>query len=103
LQGVFTGILVAVFFILRTNFNEAIIMVNDGKNYLLMLTKDVSFLNKGALRNKLQLIPNNSQVVIDGTQANFIDSDIKETIEDFILEGKTKCIQVSLKKIESKF
>jgi len=103
LQGVFTGILVAVFFILRTNFNEAIIMVNDGKNYLLMLTKDVSFLNKGALRNKLHLIPNNSQVVIDGTQANFIDSDIKETIEDFILEGKTKCIQVSLKKIESKF
>ncbi len=102
LQGVFMGILVAVFFILRTNFNEAIIIVNEGDNYLLKLTRDVSFLNKGTLRSKLQTIPANSQVVIDGTQSNFIDSDIKETIKDFILEGKTKNIQVSLKKISTK-
>jgi MFS superfamily sulfate permease-like transporter len=99
LQGVFMGILVAVFFILRTNFNEAIILVHDGNNYLLKLTKDVSFLNKGVLRNKLQTIPGNSQVIIDGRQSNFIDSDIRETIEDFILEGKTKNIQISLKNI----
>jgi MFS superfamily sulfate permease-like transporter len=103
LQGVFLGILVAVFFILRTNFNEAIIMVNDGKNYLLMLTKDVSFLNKSVLRSKLQTIPNNSQLTIDGSQSHFIDSDIKEMIEDFILEGKTKSINVSLKKVAYKF
>src|SRR6478736_2534330 len=103
LQGVFLGILVAVFFILRSNFNEAIIMVNDGKNYLLMLTKDVSFLNKSVLRRKLQAIPNNSQVVIDGSQSHFIDSDIREMIDDFIKEGKTKSINVSLKKIAYKF
>jgi hypothetical protein len=68
-----------------------------------MLTKDVSFLNKSVLRSKLQTIPNNSQVTIDGSQSNFIDSDIKEMIEDFILEGKTKSINVSLKKIVYKF
>ena len=102
LQGVFMGILVAVFFILRTNFNEAIIMVNEGNNYLLKLTRDVSFLNKGTLRSKLQAIPANSQVIIDGTHSNFIDSDIMETIEDFILAGKTKSIEVNLKKISTK-
>ena len=99
LQGVFMGILVAVFYILRTNFKEAIIMVNQGNSYLLKLTKDVSFLNKANLRSKLQSIPNNSEVLIDGSQSQFIDNDIKETIEDFIKAGITKNITVDLKKI----
>jgi MFS superfamily sulfate permease-like transporter len=99
LQGVFLGILVAVFFILRTNFEEAIIMVNQGNNFLLRTTKDVSFLNKASLRSKLQTIPPDSTVTIDGTQSNFIDTDIKETIEDFIKEGEAKNIHVDLKKI----
>ncbi len=100
LQGVFMGILVAVFFILRTNFREAIIIVNEGNNYLLRLTKDVSFLNKATLRNRLQTIPRDSTVTIDGSQSHFIDADIKETIEDFMQEGKVKNIQVDLKKIQ---
>ncbi len=99
LTGVFLGILAAVFFILRTNFNEAIIMVNQGDNYLLQLTKDVSFLNKATLRNKLQTIPQNATVTIDGTHAHFMDADIKETIEDFVKEGRVKNIQVDLKRI----
>jgi anti-anti-sigma regulatory factor len=88
-----------VFFILRTNHKEAIIMVNDGSSYLLKLTKDVSFLNKANLRSKLQSIPEQSEVVIDGSQSHFIDSDIKETIEDFIKAGMAKNITVDLKKV----
>jgi MFS superfamily sulfate permease-like transporter len=99
LQGVLMGILVAIFFILRSNYKEAIIMVNDGNNYLLRLTKDVSFLNKATLRSKLQAIPHDSTVTIDGTQSHWIDVDIKETIEDFIHEGRAKNIQVDLKHI----
>ena len=74
-------------------------MVNEGNNYLLRLTKDVSFLNKATLRSKLQTIPQNSTVTIDGTQSHWIDVDIKETIEDFMQEGKAKNIQVDLKHI----
>jgi MFS superfamily sulfate permease-like transporter len=99
LQGVFMGILVAVFFILRTNFQVAIIMVSKGDNFLLKMTKDVSFLNKANLRTKLQSIPPNSSVTIDGSQSAFIDADIRETIEDFIHEGRTKNIEIDLKKI----
>ena len=99
LQGVFMGILVAIFFILRTNFEEAIIMVNQGSNYLLRMTKDVTFLNKANLRSKLQAIPPGSTVTIDGTQSNFIDADIKETIEDFMKEGVAKNIQIELKNV----
>lgn len=99
LQGVIMGIVVAIFFILKTNYSDAVIMVNKGDNYLLTLSRSVSFLNKANLRSKLQKIPSNSQVVIDGSQSQFIDSDIKETIEDFIKEGTSKNIQVDLKQI----
>ena len=97
LAGVFVGILVSVFFILKTNFQEAIIMVGDGKNYLLKFTKNVSFLNKSTIRSKFQLIPNNSSLLIDGTDAHFVDQDIKESIRDFIETSKAKKIEVELK------
>jgi MFS superfamily sulfate permease-like transporter len=99
LQGVFMGILVATFFILKTNFQEAIIIVNTGKNYLMKFTKDISFVNKGTLRRTLNKIPNYSSITIDGSQANFIDQDIRETISDFIEASKVKNIEVELKNI----
>lgn len=100
LQGVLAGILISIFFILKTNFQEALIMVVDQGNYLLMLTKDVSFLNKAALRHKFQQIPANSNLVIDGSQAQFIDNDIKETMHDFIELAKAKNINIETKNIK---
>jgi MFS superfamily sulfate permease-like transporter len=100
LLGVFIGILVAVFFILKTNFQEAVIMVNEGNQFLLKFTKDVSFLNKSTLRNSFHRIPAKANVTIDGTQSHFIDYDIKEMIRDFIETSKAKNIQVHLKQIE---
>lgn len=97
LLGVFIGILASVFFILKTNFQEAIIMVGDGQNYLLKFTKNVSFLNKSTIRSKFLMIPSNSTVLIDGTEAHFVDQDIKEAIRDFIETSKTKKIEVELK------
>jgi MFS superfamily sulfate permease-like transporter len=97
LVGVFVGILASVFFILKTNFQEAIIMVGDGKNYLLKFTNNVTFLNKATIRSKFQLIPDNSTLLIDGTQAHFVDQDIKEAIRDFIETSKSKKIEVELK------
>jgi MFS superfamily sulfate permease-like transporter len=99
LQGVCMGILVAMFFILKSNFQEAIIMVNTGTNYLMKFTKDISFLNKGTLRSTFSTIPNYSNITIDGSQANFIDQDIRETINDFMETSKVKNIEVKLKNI----
>lgn len=100
LLGVFIGILVAIFFILKTNFQESIILVNEGNQFLLRLTKDVSFLNKATLRDVFIHIPSNSTITIDGSMSHFIDHDVRETIGDFIETSKTKNIQVHLKHIE---
>jgi MFS superfamily sulfate permease-like transporter len=97
LTGVSIGLLASVFFILRTNFKQAVLLVSNPPNrYLLKFTKDVSFLNKSTVRDLFQQVPNGARLIIDGTNSRFIDQDIQETISDFLEEAKTKDIQVEL-------
>lgn len=96
LQGVFLGIFVALFFILKTNFQKAIIVVSDKDRYLVKFTKDVSFLHKASLRHELGKIPAGTQVVFDGTKAAFVDADVIETISDFIENAKVKNISIDI-------
>ena len=103
LTGVFCGILVAVFFILKTNFRRAAILVEQDGHYLLKFTKDVSFLNKSTVRGLFEKIPRGARIVIDGSDARLIDSDIRDTITDFIESGKLKDIAVDLKNISLTF
>lgn len=102
LQGVFIGIIVALFFILKTNFQQAIVSVSSEDNHLIKFSKDVSFMHKASLRHALSDIPENTQLVIDGTKSHFIDEDIIETIEDFIVSAKSKHIQVDVVGIKLK-
>jgi MFS superfamily sulfate permease-like transporter len=98
LIGIFIGVLVSVFFVLKTNFRSAIILVNNDDQYLLKFTKEVSFLHKSSLRNALDKIPRRSSLMIDGSKSRFLDADIVETIEDFIKGSINKKIKVELKK-----
>ncbi|MGC4035077.1 MAG: SulP family inorganic anion transporter [Chitinophagaceae bacterium] len=98
LKGVMIGIGVGLFFVLRSNFKTAVFVVHDQKNYLFRLRKDVSFLNKAIIKQKLEKVPADSFVIIDITRADFIDKDVVETIEDFMLHAPLKNIRVDLKK-----
>ena len=100
LQGVLLGIVVAVFYILKTNFHRAVITVNLEDYYLIKFSKDVSFMHKASLRNALMKIPNHTRLLIDGTKSNFIDQDIIETIEDFMASAKAKHIDVNISGIK---
>jgi MFS superfamily sulfate permease-like transporter len=97
LIGITIGILVGLFFVLKTNFHKALFSVNENNNYLIRLTKDVSFLNKALLRKTFKDIPNGSKVIIDGGRSAFIDQDILETINDFRESAITREISVELK------
>ncbi|MEO6611530.1 MAG: SulP family inorganic anion transporter [Chitinophagaceae bacterium] len=98
LKGVIIGIGAGLFFVMRSNFRTAVFVVNDANKYLFRLRKDVSFLNKPIIKNKLELVPADSYVLIDASRADFIDKDIVETIEDFMLHAPLKNIQVELKR-----
>lgn len=98
LVGIMIGCLVGLFFVMRSNFRTAVFVVNDDNSYLFRLRKDVSFLNKPIIKRKLEQVPENANVLIDATRADFIDRDVVEVIEDFLKHASLKNIKVELKK-----
>jgi MFS superfamily sulfate permease-like transporter len=102
LKGVIIGIGVGLIFVLRSNFKTAVFVVHDDLKYLFRLRKDVSFLNKPIIKNKLEEVPENAHVIIDITRADFIDKDIIEVIEDFMIHAPLKNITVEISKSRQK-
>jgi len=99
LRGVALGILVGIFYVIRSNFHSAIKLFQDGNNYLLKFDKQVTFLNKTILKKHLQNIPNGAFVLIDTTHCKFVDQDILDIMRDYSVAIADKGIEVSLKPV----
>jgi len=84
LQGVLIGMAIGLYFVIKSNFHKSISLHHDEGHFTLVLHKNVSFLNKALLRQALNEIEENSNVVIDISKAEFIDFDIQETLENFL-------------------
>ncbi|RYG04906.1 MAG: SulP family inorganic anion transporter [Chitinophagaceae bacterium] len=97
LVGILIGCCVSLFYVMRSNFRSSVVVENTGNNYLFLLRKDVSFLNKPIIKSKLEKVPEDSKVLIDVTEADFIDKDVIEVIEDFKHHAQLKNITVELK------
>lgn len=97
LVGIMIGIFIGLLFVLKANFHKALYTVSENGNYLIRLTKDVSFLNKALLRKTFHQIPDGSLVIIDGSRSAFIDQDILETINDFRESAQNRNITVELR------
>jgi MFS superfamily sulfate permease-like transporter len=102
LIGILIGCVAGLFFVMRSNFKSAVLVVNDHNRYLFRLRKDVSFLNKPIIKYKLEEVPKNSSVLIDATRADYIDKDVIEVIEDFMMHAPLKNISVELKRSAKK-
>lgn len=98
LMGIFIGILISVYFVLKTNFHSAVMVVNHGNNYLIKFTKDASFLNKTTLLNAIETIPAGSTVLIEGSSIQYYDHDILEIITDFTKSAARRNITIEIKK-----
>jgi MFS superfamily sulfate permease-like transporter len=94
LIGILVGILVGLYFVVRSNFRSAMIMVEDGDKYLIRFSREVSFLNKAKLVDYFQKVPDNSAVLIDPLRNEFMDRDIVETVNDFIVSSPSRGIRV---------
>lgn len=103
LQGIAIGMACGFFFVLKTNYHQAISLIEHNQSiYLLRLHKDVSFLNKALLREKLNSVPNDCELIIDGVRAQFIDHDILETLADFMLNAVDRNIKIDIQGLELK-
>jgi MFS superfamily sulfate permease-like transporter len=107
LIGVGIGMLVGVFYILRTNLRNPYfytIAPNGEKNTIrIKLAEEVSFLNKAAIQITLTSLPKGSEVIIDGSHSRYIDPDVFEIIENYKHNAYTKGIIVQLQGIKERY
>ncbi|MFN5417242.1 MAG: SulP family inorganic anion transporter, partial [Flavobacteriia bacterium] len=96
LKGIGIGMAVSIFFILKRNYKNNFEKAVDKNNYDILLSEEVTFLNKGSIREMLNEVPANSTVKIDGSNCKKIDYDVLESIQDFKDHiSKDKNIQVT--------
>lgn len=87
LKGVSAGLIVSIFLVLRENLKVAYYFEKSDhasdKPFIMTLAQEVSFLNKAAIKRSLYKLPENSRVLIDATNAAYIDFDVLNTIKEF--------------------
>jgi hypothetical protein len=98
LKGVIVGISLGLFYTIRSNFRTAVFGIHENNNYLIRLRKDVSFFIKPILKEKLELIPENANLLIDLVHAEHIDRDVIDTINEFLSHAHLKNINCTIKK-----
>ncbi len=107
LKGVALGMVVSIFYLLRTNMRNSffyrITQDDKKKNIRIKLAEEVSFLNKAAIQQMLTKIPAETNVIIDGTNARYIDPDVLEIINNFKHNAYTKGIIVQLENIQKTY
>lgn len=97
LIGILIGMVVGMYFVLRSNFKSAIFFIKDEHRYLIRFRKEVSFLNKALMKGILESIPDGTSVLVDATKSDFIDRDIIDMVNDFIINAETRGIKVYIK------
>ncbi|MBL6665122.1 MAG: SulP family inorganic anion transporter [Rickettsiales bacterium] len=101
LKGVGIGMIAAIFFILYNNFKNSYheIIDKEGKNnsHIIILSQEVTFLNKGSILQMLKDLPELCDVTIDATKCTSVHQDIIEIIRDFKTNAKTKKIKLTIK------
>ena len=97
LIGILIGMLSGLFFVIRSSYNTAVHVTQDGNNFMIRFRKDVSYLNKPHVKARLEEIPADCFLLIDASKADFIDADIVEVVNDFITHAPLKNIRVEFK------
>jgi SulP family sulfate permease len=107
LIGVGIGMLVGIFYILRTNLRNPYFYhvkgSKDNKEIHIKLAEEVSFLNKAAIQVTLTSMPAGSNVTIDGSSSRYIDPDVLEIIHNFKHNAYSKGVIVLLKDIKEEY
>ncbi|MBX2952386.1 MAG: SulP family inorganic anion transporter [Leadbetterella sp.] len=88
LVGVGVGLAYSVYYILKGNFKNAFFYdkpeASSPQPIRMVLSEEVSFLNKANIKESLEAIPKNSAIVIDASNSTYIDFDVLQGIKEFV-------------------
>lgn len=108
LKGVALGMIISVIFVLKGNMKRAYIFrkeeYKDGDIIHIDLAQEVSFLNKAAIKETLQNIPEQSYVIINASNTVYISHDILAMITEFAtITSKELSIDVKLEGFKKEY
>jgi MFS superfamily sulfate permease-like transporter len=98
LVGIAIGLVVSVLFIAFQAYHATYAEVRKDNLVLFRLRRNVSFLNKGGIKTRLEAIPPGSEVLLDISHADYIDPDVEEVLLDYCAHAHLRNIQVACKK-----
>jgi len=101
LVGIGMGLVVGIVIILIKSYQNShfLHMEKSGEtvmNVKMTLAEEVTFINKGAILNELNAIPDQTTLEIDVTRTRYLDNDIIEILEDFNEKAKLDGIKLIL-------
>ncbi|GAB3996644.1 SulP family inorganic anion transporter [Spirosoma daeguense] len=99
LIGIALGAVVGIIFVLYTNVQSSFHIVRDGHKVLIEFEKDVYFLSKPQLKEALGSLHAGDDVVINGRDAQFIDHDIYNMLQDFRETAHVQGIRYELQNV----
>lgn len=101
LYGIFTGLAIGFAVVLIKNYQNSVFLQKEEKQHsnLIKMTfaEEISFLNKAAIQKELFNLPENCRLELDIRKTTYLDYDIVEILEDFVVQAKNKNIHVHLK------
>ncbi len=87
LIGVFIGLGISIFFILKSNFENPFHLNREtlhlDETVRIEFPNQVSFFNKASIKETLWNIPEKTKVIIDASYSDYIDHDVLEVLRDF--------------------
>lgn len=101
LWGIGLGLAVGIVVILIKSYQNSHFLhiedQNQGKDHVKMtLAEEVTFFNKGAILKELDRLPKDTFLEVDVTKTRYLDNDIIEILEDFMLKAKERNIDIKL-------
>ncbi len=101
LLGIGLGLGVGIVVILIKSYrNSHFLHIEDKSNgaskVKMTLAEEVTFFNKGAILKELDNLPNDSYLDLDVRKTRFLDFDIIEILDDFVVKAKERNINIKL-------
>lgn len=100
LWGIFAGLTIGILVILVKSYQNSLFLHRtESSNHKVVkidLAEEITFLNKASIQKELVNLPENSKLELDIRKTRYLDYDVIEILEDFIIQAKNKNIHFQL-------
>lgn len=99
LWGILAGLFIGIIVIMVKSYQNSLFLNIDKANDKLVkmaFAEEVTFLNKGAIAKQLQNLPKDITLELDVRNSKYIDSDVIDILDNFVVQAKNKNITVQL-------